>query len=91
MHSKDILFLLLLIYITSDTQNTNVFWEGIPKARGYPNHHDSAWNWLTEIPISLTACEQASFGAVSWDVRVRLIKESRLDSLLFIFYGFFSD
>ena len=27
MHSKDMLFLLLLIYITSDTQNTNVFSE----------------------------------------------------------------
>ena len=36
MRSKDILFLLLLIYITSDIQNTNVFSEGIPKARGYP-------------------------------------------------------
>ena len=88
MHCKDILFLLLLIYITSDTQNSNVFREGIPKARGYPNHHDSTWNKLTEIPKSWMSCEQASFGAVNWDVRVRLIKESRL-GYLFYFYGFF--
>ena len=34
IHNKDILLLLLLIYITSGTQNSNIFWEGKPKARG---------------------------------------------------------
>ena len=71
MHNKNILFLLLLIYITSDTQNTKVFWEGIPNAR-----EQRLKQILSEISLSLMEREQASFRVVSWDVRVRLKKES---------------
>ena len=60
MHNKNIHFLLLLIYITSDAQNTNVFCEGIPNARG-----QRLKQILSEISLSLMEREQASFRVVS--------------------------